>query len=136
MEILMRKTGKTSGLSPSVMPDTLIRKPEGLFIAGTRITLYDVMDYLLGGWPPHLIRQELDLTETQIAEVMEYIDVNRTQCVAEYHEVLQQADENRQYWERRNRDRLAQAVASHPKAGREALWEKLQAWKTRLQQGC
>jgi uncharacterized protein (DUF433 family) len=133
----MRKTDKTSRRSsPPALPGTLIRKPEGLFIAGTRITLYDVMDYLLGGWPPHLIRQELDLTEAQIADVMEYIDVNRTQCVAEYREVLQQADENRQYWERRHRDHLMQVVASQPQPGQEALREKLQAWKTRLQHEC
>ena len=28
-----------------------------LFIAGTRITLYDVMDYLVADWPPQLIRR-------------------------------------------------------------------------------
>jgi uncharacterized protein (DUF433 family) len=118
----MQKTEKTNDMSPPpTTPETLIRKPEGLFITGTRITLYDVMDYLLSGWPPHLIRQELNLTESQMADVMEYIDVNRTQCVAEYHEVLQQADENQQYWEKRNRDRLTQTAASQPKAGQEIL---------------
>ena len=30
---------------------TVVRTPRGLTIAGTRITLYDVMDYLTAGWP-------------------------------------------------------------------------------------
>lgn len=133
----MGTTDKTSLMSRlPALPDTLVRKPEGLFIARTRITIYDVMDYLLGGWPPHLIQQELNLTEAQIADVMEYIDANRTQCVAEYHEVLQQADENRQYWEERNHNRLAQIAASPPPAGQEALRDKLEAWKARLEGGC
>jgi hypothetical protein len=40
---------------------TVIRTERGLTIAGTRITLYDVLDYLYAGWPRKLIRDRLDL---------------------------------------------------------------------------
>ena len=33
---------------------TVVRTSRGLSIAGTRITLYDVMDYLTAGWPVHV----------------------------------------------------------------------------------
>ncbi len=53
---------------------TVIRTSRGLSIAGTRITLYSIMDYLHAGWPPHLIRDEFNLTDQQINDVMEYIE--------------------------------------------------------------
>jgi len=42
---------------------TVIRNSLGLAIAGTRITLYDIMDYLQEGWPPKLIQHWFDLTD-------------------------------------------------------------------------
>jgi len=34
----------------------IVRTSRGLSIAGTRITLYQVMDYVKAGWPPELIQ--------------------------------------------------------------------------------
>ena len=62
---------------------------------------------------------------------LSYIEENRPQVEAEYQIVLKQAEENRQYWEERNRDRLARVAAMPPKPGREALWAKLQEQKAR-----
>jgi hypothetical protein len=45
--------------------------------------------------------------------------------------VLQQAEENRQYWEARNRERLATLATLPPKLGQEAIRAKLQAWKAK-----
>lgn len=36
----------------AVARPTVIRTSRGLSIAGTRITLYSIMDYLYAGWPP------------------------------------------------------------------------------------
>jgi uncharacterized protein (DUF433 family) len=46
----------------------------GLTIAGTRITLYDVMDYLTAGYPSKLIREKLCLTDNQVNAALSYID--------------------------------------------------------------
>jgi len=51
---------------------TVIRTSRGLSIAGTRITLYSLLDYLHAGWPSHLIRDEFNLTDHQMTEVMQY----------------------------------------------------------------
>ena len=45
---------------------TVIRTERGLTIAGTRKTLYQVMDCLKEAWPPTLIQSWLDLTERQV----------------------------------------------------------------------
>lgn len=111
---------------------TVIRTERGLTIAGTRITLYDVMDYVTADWPPKLIRDWLNLSDQQIGDVMAYIDAHRAEVEAEYQIVLETAEENRQYWEERNRERFARIAALPPKPGQEALWAKLQARKKEL----
>ncbi|MBI3246187.1 MAG: DUF433 domain-containing protein [Deltaproteobacteria bacterium] len=120
-------------LSETVTPQpTVIRTSRGLSIAGTRITLYSLLDYLHAGWPPHLIRDEFSLTDHQMAEVMKYIEIHRSEVEAEYQAVLQQAEENRQYWEARNKEHLARIAALPPKPGQEELRAKLQAAKEKL----
>lgn len=84
---------------------TVVRTSRGLSIAGTRITLYDVMDYLRAEWPAKLIQDWLNLTDQQIADVMAYIAEHRDEVEAEYQHVLQRAEEIQQYWEDRNRER-------------------------------
>jgi uncharacterized protein (DUF433 family) len=63
---------------------TVIRTERGLTIAGTRITLYDVLDYLHAGWPRKLIRDRLDLTEQQVADALVYINTHKAEVEAEY----------------------------------------------------
>ena len=111
---------------------TIIRTSRGLSIAGTRITLYQVMDYVKASWPPELIQHWLDLSEQQIADAMNYIATHRNEVEAEYEMVLQQAEESRQYWAARNRERFATLAATTPKPGQEAIRAKLQAWKAKL----
>ncbi len=113
---------------------TVVRTDQGLFIAGTRITIYDVMDYLKAGWPARLIRDWLNLSEQQMADVIEYIENHRDEVETEYQQVLQYSEEIRQYWEERNRKRFAKIAAMPPKPGREEVRAKLQAWKTKIKQ--
>jgi uncharacterized protein (DUF433 family) len=109
----------------------IIRTERGLTISGTRITLYDVMDYLKSQYPAKFIRSLFDLTEEQISTALAYIEQNRDAVEAEYELVLQQAEENRKYWEERNQNRLKQIREHQPKPGQEALWEKLQQQKAK-----
>ncbi|MBW4542898.1 MAG: DUF433 domain-containing protein [Symplocastrum torsivum CPER-KK1] len=109
----------------------IIRTERGLSIAGTRITLYDVMDYVTAEYPPKFIRGMLNLTDEQVNAALFYIEANRAEVEAEYQTVLKEAEEIRQYWEERNREHFARIAAMPPKPGREALWAKLQAQKAR-----
>jgi hypothetical protein len=65
---------------------------------------------------------------------MDYITNHRAEVEAEYQLVLQRADDVRQYWEERNRQRFAEIAAKPRKPGQEELWAKLDAWKAKLEQ--
>lgn len=111
---------------------TVVRTSRGLSIAGTRITLYDIMDYVKAEWPPKLIQQWLDLTDRQITDVMNYINTHKDEVEAEYQQVLRDAEENRRYWEAYNRERFARIASLPPKPGQEAIRAKIQAKKAEL----
>jgi uncharacterized protein (DUF433 family) len=59
------------------------RTERGLTIAGTRITLYDLMDFITAGYPLKFIRDQFDLTGEQFEAAMSYIETNRAQVEAE-----------------------------------------------------
>ena len=109
--------------------EMIVRTERGLTLAGTRITLYDLLSYLKADWPPHLVRQWLCLTDAQMQGAMDYIAAHREQVDAEYERVVQQAEANRQYWEERNRARLAAIAQSPPKPGTDAIHARLRARK-------
>ncbi|MEG4446907.1 DUF433 domain-containing protein [Microcoleus sp. AT9_B5] len=110
----------------------IIRTERGLSIAGTRITIYDIMDYVTAQYPPKLIRGLFDLTEEQINAALAYIEANRAEVEAEYQMVLKEAEELRLYYEEKNRDLIARIAAQPPKPGEEAIRAKLQAAKAKL----
>ena len=109
----------------------IIRTERGLTIAGTRITLYDVMDYVMANYPPKFIQGLFELTEEQINAALAYIETNRAEVEAEYQQVLQEAEELRQYYQEQNRELVARIAAQPPKPGTEAAWEKLRAAKAK-----
>jgi len=111
---------------------TIVRTERGLTFAGTRLTLYDVMDHLAAGWAPKLILPWLPLTEAQLDAAIAYIEANCTEVEADYQNVLQATQEMTEYWEAKNRDRLDQIAQLPPKPGQEEIHAKLQAWKAKL----
>lgn len=110
----------------------VVRTSRGLTIAGTRITLYQIMDCLKAGYPPEEIRDDFGLTIRQMNEVMEYIETHREEFENEYQQVLALAEANRQYWEERNRERLAEIAKMPPQPEHIAIWNKLRQWKSKL----
>lgn len=112
-------------------PTGIIRTERGLSIAGTRITLYDVMDYVTAGYPPEFIQRMLSLTEEQTAAALAYIEAHRAEVEEEYRLVLREAEELRLYYEEQNRELIEKISKLPPKPGREAAWEKLQAQKAK-----
>ena len=109
----------------------IIRTERGLTIAGTRITLYDVMDYVTEHYPPKFIRTMLSLTDEQVNAALSYIETHRKEVEAEYQLVLQEAEELRQYYDKQNRDLIARIAAKPPKPGTEAIRAKLQKEKSK-----
>ena len=109
----------------------IIRTERGLTIVGTRITLYDVIDFVKAQYPPKLIRDKLNLTDKQVSAALSYIEANHTQVEVEYQEVLQTREEIRQYWEERNREHFVRITTMPRQLGQEALWTKLEEQKAK-----
>ena len=118
-------------VSASNERSSIIRTERGLTIAGTRITLYDVMDYVTAQYPPKFIQGLFDPTKEQIDAALTYIETHRGAVEAEYQQVLQETEELRKYYEAQNRERVALSAEKSPKPGTEAAWEKLRATKAK-----
>jgi uncharacterized protein (DUF433 family) len=109
----------------------IIRTERGLTIAGTRTSLYDVIDLLKADYPYKLVLDTFNLTKEQLDSALSYIESNQVEVEAEYQEVLQTREEIHQYWEERNRERFAQIAAMPRKPGHEEFWAKLEEQRTR-----
>ncbi len=111
---------------------TIVRTERGLVIAGTRITIYQLMDYLKADRPTSLIKDLFRLSDEQMTGVLEYIAQNPEQVEEEYQEVLRQAEASRGYWEERNRERLQAIAQQPPKPGTEEIRAKIEKKKAEL----
>jgi uncharacterized protein (DUF433 family) len=111
---------------------TIVRTERGLSIAGTRITIYQLMDYLKAGQPTSLIKDLFRLSDEQMTGVLKYIAQHPEQVEEEYQEVLREAEASRAYWDERNRERLLAISRQPPSPGKEALHAKLKKRKSEL----
>jgi uncharacterized protein (DUF433 family) len=108
------------------------RRDRGLCVKGNRITLYLIKDFLNDGWPPHLVRDQLLLTEEEMQNVLDYIAANRESFQTEYADVVQQAAERERYWRARQealQKRLDERSGPPPNLSPEqaAAWARLAA---------
>ncbi|MEZ4862338.1 MAG: DUF433 domain-containing protein [Caldilineaceae bacterium] len=113
--------------------NTIIRTSRGLTISGTRITLYTILDYLHADWPPKLVQQWLDLSDQQMADVLNYLANHQEEVEQEYQQVVQQAETLRTYWDHRLQEHLAQQPKKLLTAEQAILRAKFQAWKAQHQ---
>jgi uncharacterized protein (DUF433 family) len=113
---------------------TVVRTGRGLSIAGTRITLYNILDYVHAGWLAKLIRDRLNLTDQQITDALAYIAAHQTEVETEYQQVRHEAEEIRQYWEEQYREPLAAIAARPPEPEQAVVRATLAAAKAKLNQ--
>ena len=66
----------------------IIDRGRGPEIAGTRITVYDVLDYHKSGWHRDLIADTLSLSSQQVEVAIRYIEEHRDDVMADYVEML------------------------------------------------
>jgi uncharacterized protein (DUF433 family) len=58
-------------------------------IAGTRITVYDIVDYERMGWHHTAIAATLRLSSAQVIAALDYIAAHRDEVMAEYQRILE-----------------------------------------------
>ena len=103
----------------------IIRTESGLTIDGSRITLYDLMDYVVENYPSKYIQNIFNLSDEQVADALDYIEEYRAEVESEYQLVLKQAEENEKYWAERNREHFARIAALPPKPEYADVYKKL-----------
>lgn len=100
----------------------ITRTERGLTISGTRITLYQIMDYTHANYPCHLIRHQFYLTDDQFDVAISYINTHYEEVELEYKNVLQQAAEIQNYWKEHNQERIANISKLPPKPEYVSAW--------------
>lgn len=100
---------------------TVVRTGRGLSVAGTRITLYAIMDFLKEAYPPKYIRYKFNLSEQQMADVLAYIEAHREEVEAEYDQVVRRAEELRHYHEEKLKEHLASRPPRPPDTPEKAV---------------
>jgi uncharacterized protein (DUF433 family) len=116
-------------ISQSDAKVAIVRTERGLTISGTRITLYDVMDYVKSQYPAKFIQGLFELSDEQINSALSYIELNRDMVEAEYAQVIRETEELQVYYANQNRDRLI-STATKVKNGNEVAWKKLQKMRS------
>jgi uncharacterized protein (DUF433 family) len=73
------------------MEAAIINRGRGPEIAGTRITVYTIIDYLNLGWHRDLIAVELGLSSQQVQAVIDYIDSHKDDVMAAYQRIVERS---------------------------------------------
>jgi len=73
------------------MSQVIINRGRGPEIAGTRITVYDVLDYSTKGYHPTIIASLFRVSSQQVEAALEYIDAHKDEVMAEYRQMLARA---------------------------------------------
>lgn len=67
----------------------IIDRGRGPEVAGTRITVYDVLDHQLLGCTAEQIAEALRITPDQLAEVAAYIEMHRAEVEADHRQIVE-----------------------------------------------
>ncbi len=69
--------------------DKIINRGRGPEIAGTRITVYDILDYYQDGWGPARIASHFRISSDQVEAALRYIEDHREEVMANYQKILE-----------------------------------------------
>jgi uncharacterized protein (DUF433 family) len=69
--------------------EVIINRGRGPEIEGTRITVYDVLDWLIQGWHPHRIAAFFRIRSAQVEAAIEYIREHTLEVITNYQKILE-----------------------------------------------
>jgi uncharacterized protein (DUF433 family) len=67
----------------------IVKTGRGPEIVGTRMTVYDVLEYHAEGWHRDMIADTLELSSDQVEAAIRYIEENRAEVVACYEKNME-----------------------------------------------
>lgn len=84
----------------------VVETPRGPSIAGSRITVYSIMDSIKAGWSrAEILEVMTQITPEQLDAVYEYIEQHRAEVEQAYERIVQREAAERAYYEECNRGR-------------------------------
>ena len=108
----------------------IVETSRGPCVAGTRITIYAIMDYLKSGLSHDVIEQNFLLSEEQLHAVLQYLAAHREELEDHYTEIVKRSEERRAHYEQfyRTRTKFPSHMSSAEKAAlmRRELAQKQQ----------
>lgn len=111
----------------------VVQHNRGPSVAGTRITLYAILDELHHGSPEY-VQNLYCLSDEVWAGVMRYIEEHREELERRLEQILQRIERDRIYWTERNQDRINRPPAPPANEGIALARAKLDALKAQAQQ--
>jgi uncharacterized protein (DUF433 family) len=81
------KSSKTETIAQ--LPAEIIDRGRGPEIKGTRITVYDVLDYVLEGWSPARIATWFNIGSREVKTAIHYIREHTIEVLTEYVKILE-----------------------------------------------
>src|SRR5437879_12483410 len=78
------------------MESSIINRGRGPEIAGTRITIYDVMDYLNEGWHHSAIAATLRISSSEVLAAVEYIRDHQEEVQVNDQKILERIARSKQ----------------------------------------
>jgi uncharacterized protein (DUF433 family) len=119
---------------PTTNNSLVIETPRGPSIAGTRITVYSIMDSIKAGWSKEEILQVMErVTPEQLDAVYEYIERHREQVEQDYARILRREAEARAKSEQIMRERSPFPPDMPWEERRKLMIQKLEAMKKAAQ---
>lgn len=95
----------------------IVNRGDGPKIEGTRITVYQVLEYVQNGHSREWIASVLDLSSRQVQAALDYIREHETEVNAQYEKIIGRIRQGNPAWvERRleaNRAKLQARLAQH-----------------------
>ncbi len=107
----------------------IVETRRGPAINGSRLTVFDIMDWLKHGRSPDFVQGWFHLPDDEMAIVMQYLRDHEAELEREYAEILVRAAAEEKYWRERNQDVLNQPPFPPPNEGIARARERLAAMK-------
>jgi uncharacterized protein (DUF433 family) len=87
--VAVEDNGRTGSDLPESSEPQIIERERGPCIAGTRITVYSILDYYKEGWDPSSIALTLGLSSAQVLAAIRYIEEHKEEVLADYQTILE-----------------------------------------------
>jgi uncharacterized protein (DUF433 family) len=86
--------------TPARKTPLIVETRRGPCIAGTRITVFSVMDYLKDGWSRDAVKQAMGISDEQLDAVLAYITRHKQAVENEYTAIVRRSEARRARYEK------------------------------------